>query len=64
MYKAPDVIKVDINVEDVFAAYSASCSHDEFIQYTDPCTPSDPRYNRMDYLELGLGHQCYSIELP
>ena len=66
MYKAPDVIKVEVNVEDVFASYGlkTGCPHDMYTSYTIPCTEADPNYTYMDYLQVGWGNGCYSTQNP
>lgn len=63
MYQKPDFIKVSVKVKDVFASYNTSCPHDEMSMWVQPCLGTDG-YVHMDYLEMGMGHQCYSVELP
>lgn len=61
MYQSPDVIKVKVNVEDVFASYTSACPHDEYQGYTVPCGPSDPNFFHDVYIEEPYPWQCYSL---
>lgn len=69
MYQKPDFMKVSVKVQDVFSGYLATgCPYDEetVINYTVPCTESDPNYsyNHSTYVSEGWGHQCYTIFNP
>ncbi len=66
MYQSPDVIKVKVNIDEVFASYHEICPMDQFQQesYTIPCSPSDPNYTIVanTYIGLGWGDSCYSTQ--
>ena len=68
MYQAPDLIKVDINVSDSFAAYGAACPMDDetTVRWTAPCSPADPNYSYTYKTYVadnpGAEWQCYSQE--
>ena len=63
MYQSPDVIKVKVNVEDVFASYSG-CPEDwkQLIDHTEVGC-SDYSYAATYTQLLTVTMQCYSVEL-
>ena len=68
MYKAPDVLKVDLNVKDVFANYlMTGCPEDEngSWTYTVPCEgTSEYEYVTNTFTGLGFAYMCYSTHNP
>ena len=67
MYQSPDVIKVKVNVEDVFASYGGGCPMDEYGQWrwTSPCEgTSDYAFDGDTYVGLNWGFECYSTKNP
>lgn len=66
MYQSPDVIKVKVNVDDVFASYPVTgCEMGGYMLYNDSPPPCNSTFVKdATYVGMGLAYQCYASDQP